>query len=78
MILGGCPALTGSQNLKHDLEDTMAAGNFLLLHCLDCRIWVVKHLQHGQPWQGTVSIRHALYLLPESLTEGPLDMRLRG
>ena len=77
MILGDCPALMASQNLEHDLEDTMAAENPLLLHYLNCRIWVVKHLQHGWPWQGTTSTRHALYLLPESLTKGALDMRLR-
>lgn len=47
MILGDFPALMGSQILKHDLENTMAAENPLLLHYLDFRIWVVKHLQRG-------------------------------
>ena len=77
MILGEYPALMGSQNLKHDVENTMAAGSPLLLHYLDCRILVVKHLQHGWPWQGTVSTLHALYLLRESLRKGAQDMRLR-
>ena len=47
VILGGYPALMASQNLKRGLEDTMAAENPLLIYYLNCRIWVVKHLQHG-------------------------------